>query len=90
MMRWLNDSDILIEGERGNPFFEAWSTSGGEFATADIVRTEYLLGVHAVVDAAKRRRGEQFYAERIAGMVSLSNEPQDYEAAARMAGEARR
>ena len=70
--------------------FKAWSQSGGEFATADIVRSEFLVGVHAVVDAVKRRRGEQFYAERIAGMVSLSNDPQDNEAVARMAGGVRR
>jgi predicted nucleic acid-binding protein len=89
-MRWIIDSDILIEGERGNPLFEAWSRSEGEFATADVIRTEFLLGVHAVTDTVKRRRGERFYAERIAGIVSLSNEPQDYETAARMAGEARR
>lgn len=89
-MRWLIDSDILIEGERGNPLFEAWSRSEAEFATADVIRTEFLLGVHAVADSAKRRRGERFYAERIAGIVSLSNDPQDYEAAARLAGEARR
>lgn len=51
-MRWLIDSDILIEGERGNPLFEAWSRSEAEFATADVIRTEFLLGVHAVADSA--------------------------------------
>jgi len=87
-MRWLIDSDILIEGERGNPGFEPWRTGGGEFATADIIRAEFLLGVHAVPDAAKRQRGEQFYRDRVAPLASFSNEMADYETAARMAGEA--
>ncbi len=90
MTRWLIDCDILIEGERGNPAFDLWRRSDAEFATADIIRAEFLLGVHAVADAAKRRRGEQFYRERIAGIASLPNEVQDYELAARMAGETRR
>lgn len=89
-MRWLIDSDIFIEGERGNVHFVSWLESVAEVATADVVRCEFLLGVHAVADTAKRRRGEQFYAERIAGMVSLANDPADYQTAARIAGEARR
>ena len=89
-MRWLIDSDILIEGERGNPAFVSWLESVEEVATAEVVRCEFLLGVHAVADAAKRRRGEQFYAARVASLVSLANDPADYETAARMAGEARR
>ncbi len=89
-MRWLIDSDVLIEGERGEPRFETWSQSGGNFATADIIRAEFLIGVHAVADAVKRQRGERFYTERIAHLVSFPNLPEDYETAARLAGEARR
>jgi predicted nucleic acid-binding protein len=89
-MRWLIDSDVFIEGERGNPAFVPWIEAQTEAATADVVRCEFLMGVHAVADAAKRRRGERFYAERIAGMVSLPNKAEDHDAAARMAGEARR
>lgn len=89
-MRWLIDSDLLVEGERGDARFIAWLEAQQEVATADIIRCEFLLGVHAVPDVAKRRRGEQFYAERIAALSSLPNEPEDFEKAARMAGEARR
>ena len=89
-MRWLIDSDLLIEGERGHPGILPWLESQQEVATADVVRCEFLLGVHAVVDASKRRRGETFYADRISALASLPNEPDDFEAAARMAGEARR
>jgi predicted nucleic acid-binding protein len=89
-MRWLIDSDVLIEGERANPAFDAWRTSEGEFATADIIRAEFLLGVQMVEDNAKRVRGEQFYRDRIAPIASLPNETADYEIAARLAGEARR
>lgn len=89
-MRWLIDSDILIEGERGNPAFVPWLQAQAEVATADIARCEFLLGVHAVPDAQKRVRGEQFYRDRISGMASLPNEVADYETAARLAGEARR
>jgi predicted nucleic acid-binding protein len=90
MKRWIIDSDVLIEGERGNPAFGQWLKTPGEYATADIIRAEFLLGVHAVPDPAKRQRGEQFYRDRIARIPSFANEAADYETAARMAGEARR
>jgi predicted nucleic acid-binding protein len=90
MKRWLLDSDVLIEGERGHPAFGRWIKTPGEYATADIIRAEFLLGVHAVPDPAKRQRGDQFYRDRIARIPSFPNEPADYETAARMAGEARR
>ncbi len=89
-MRWLIDSDLLIEGERGDPRFVAWLESQEEVAIADVIRCEFLLGVHAVPDSLKRRRGEQFYADCVAKLASLANQPEDYEVAARMAGQARR
>jgi toxin FitB len=89
-MPWLIDSDILIEGEHENPAFVPWLETADEVATADIIRAEFLLGVHAVPDAKKRLRGEQFYRDRIAGMASFANESADFEVAARIAGEARR
>ena len=89
-MRWIIDSDVLIEGERGDASFLRWLEAQKEVATADIVRCEFLIGVHAVTDAAKRRRGEQFYKDRIAGLASLANLPEDFETAGRIAGEARR
>ena len=89
-MRWLIDTDILIEGERENPAFVPWLESQEEVATADVIRAEFLLGVYALGDAAKRQRGEIFYRNRIRGLASLPCEVADYEAAARMAGEARR
>jgi len=89
-MRWLIDSDVFIEGERGNPRFESWSQEDHEFATADVVRAEFLLGVHAVGDTAKRVRGENFYRDRVSKVASFSNEAGDFEVAARLAGEARR
>ncbi len=85
---WLIDADVLIEGERQNPAFDAWRKSAGDFATADIVRGQFLLGVHSVKDAAKRERGLEFYAERVATLSSLPNQPEDYERAAALAGEA--
>ena len=89
-MRWLIDSDILIEGERENAAFLPWLVSQKEVATADIVRAEFLIGVHSVADAAKRVRGENFYRKRIAAFASFANESGDFEVAARLAGEARR
>jgi predicted nucleic acid-binding protein len=89
MMRWLIDSDILIEGERQDPDFLPWLESADEVATADVIRCEFLLGVHAVPDLAKRRRGEQFYRDYIAKLPSFPCEPGDFERAAQMAGEAR-
>jgi len=89
-MRWLIDSDVLIEGERGNPDFNAWLATCEEVATADIVRAEFLLGVHLVLDQVKRGRGERFYSEKITRLASLPNETADYELAAKLAGEARR
>jgi hypothetical protein len=90
-MRWLIDSDVLIEGERENPDFLPWLIGEeGELATADIVRAEFLLGVYIVANAAKRVRAELFYRENIQPLASLPCEKQDYETAARIAGEARR
>src|SRR6266478_4994033 len=89
-MPWLIDTDILIEGERGNPAFKSWLEQAGEVATPDIVRGEFLLGVHCVADAALRQRGAQFYADRIALLNSLASVPADYAKAASLAGEARR
>jgi len=89
-MRWLIDSDVLIEGDRENPAFLPWLESQEEVATADIVRAEFLLGVYAIGDAAKRQRGELFYRDRLRGLASLPCEVADYDTAARMAGEARR
>jgi predicted nucleic acid-binding protein len=59
-------------------------------AIADVVRGEFLLGVHSVPEAALRQRGNQFYADRIAHLASLASEPADYAKAAALAGEARR
>jgi predicted nucleic acid-binding protein len=54
-MPWLIDSDILIEGERENPAFVPWLALQAEVATADIIRAEFLIGVHAVSDAQNLR-----------------------------------
>jgi predicted nucleic acid-binding protein len=89
-MYWLIDTDILIEGERGNPGFGPWFHQTERFATCEIVRGEFLLGVHSVSDARLRERSERFYRDVIAGMTSLPNEPADYVKAATLAGEARR
>jgi predicted nucleic acid-binding protein len=89
-MLWIIDTDILIEGERGNLAFVAWLQSADGIATADVVRGEFLLGVHAVAEEAIRHRGVRFYSDRIAGLPSFSSEPADYAKAAALAGEARR
>ena len=89
-MTWLIDTDLFIEGERGNPRFVPWLESVQSVATADIVRGEFLLGAHAVPDLAKRQRGLKFYAERIAQLPSFASEAADYAAAAALAGDARR
>lgn len=76
-MPWIIDTDIFIEGERGNAAFVRWLQSADGIATADIVRGEFLVGV-------------QFYTERILGLPSFSSEQADYAKAAALAGEARR
>jgi len=87
---WLIDTDIFIEGERGHPAFVSWLGRTGAVGTADIVRGEFLLGVHAVPDATLRQRGAQFYADRIAHLPSFGSDSADYARAAILAGEARR
>ncbi len=89
-MKWLIDSDVFIEGQRGNKAFDRWREIEGEFATADIIRAEFLVGVHAAGRAETRQKGEWFYREFVARVPSFSNEGSDYELAARLAGEARR
>lgn len=88
MKNWIIDTDVLIEGERGNLAFDAWRNSEGGFGTTDIARGQFLVGVHSVKDAAKKNRGLKFYADRIAPIPSFSNQASDFEQAARMAGEA--
>jgi len=89
-MTWLIDTDVFIEGERGNPGFLSWLQTADRVATADVVRGEFLLGTHAVADAALRQRGAEFYSARVAQLPSFSSDPADYEKAANLAGEARR
>ena len=89
-MPWLIDTDIFIEAERGRAGFAAWLMRADAVATADVVRGEFLLGVHAVADPAIRQRGAQFYADRIAPLPSFPCETGDYAKAAALAGEARR
>jgi len=81
---------VFIEGERGHPAFIPWLRQADRVATADVIRGEFLLGVHAVADAKLRQRGAQFYGDRIVHLPSLSSEPADYAKAANLAGEARR
>jgi predicted nucleic acid-binding protein len=47
---WIIDTDVFIEGERGNHAFAAWLQSADGVATADVVRGEFLIGAHAVAD----------------------------------------
>jgi len=88
-MPWIIDTDIFIEGERGHVAFVEWLRRADGIATADVVRGEFLIGVHAVAEEAIRQRGFQFYSERIAGLPSFSSEPADYAKAAGLSGEAR-
>ena len=87
---WLVDADLFIEGERGNPSFFDWAAGevASEFATADVVRAQFLVGVHSVKDPAKKNRGLKFYSEKISVLNSISNLPDDYERAAELVGEA--
>jgi predicted nucleic acid-binding protein len=87
---WLIDTDVFIEGERGHAAFVPWLAQTGAVATADVVRGEFLLGVHAVPDTVLRQRGAQFYADRIAHLPSFASVAADYVKAASLAGEARR
>jgi predicted nucleic acid-binding protein len=89
-MPWLIDTDVFIEGERGNPLFKPWLDHAGQVATVDVVRGEFLLGINSVADTALRQRGTQFYNDRIAHLSSFASEPADYAKAATLAGEARR
>lgn len=89
-MPWIIDTDVFIEGERGNVAFVEWLQSADGIATADVVCGEFLIGAHAVADEAIRQRGVRFYSERIAGLPSFSSEPADYAKAAALAGDARR
>ncbi len=89
-MPWVIDTDIFIEGERGNAAFLPWLQSADGIATTDVVRGEFLIGAHAVPDPILRQRGIQFYSEKIATLPSFSSEPADFAKAAALAGEARR
>jgi len=89
-MPWIIDTDLLVEGERGDASFIKWLENADNVATADIIRAEFLLGVHAVNDEDLRNRGIAFYSKTIAQLPSLASESNDYVAAAQLAGHARR
>ena len=89
-MAWIIDTDLFVEGERGNPACLHWLQGADLTATADVVRGEFLLGAHAVADARIRQRALKFYADRVARLPSFSTEPADFVKAAALAGEARR
>jgi predicted nucleic acid-binding protein len=89
-MAWIIDTDLLVEGERGDTGFVLWLESADEVATAEIIRAEFLPGVHAVNDDALKKRGLEFYSQTVARLPSLSSEPSDYARAAELAGRARR
>jgi toxin FitB len=89
-MRWLIDTDIFIEGEQENPAFLAWIQDAGDSVTADVVRGEFLFGVHCVRSEKLKQRGLRFYADTLSPIPSVSHEPQDFIEGARLAGEARR
>jgi toxin FitB len=89
-MPCLVDTDVFIEGERGNPRFASWLEKADRVATADVVRAEFLLGAHAVSSEKHRQRALRFYADSISGVPSFAHEPSDFTEAARLAGEARR
>jgi toxin FitB len=67
-----------------------WLQNVDGIATADVVRGEFLIGAHAVADETIRRRGLEFYSERIARLPSFFSDPADYAKAAELAGDARR
>jgi toxin FitB len=87
---WIAHTDVLIEGERANPAFLPWIEGTEGIATADIVRAEFLYGIHFVPSERSRQSGLRFYEDRIAGLKSVSHEPKDFEVAARLSAEARR
>lgn len=89
-MPWIIDTDLLVEGERGDARLIKWLEGADCVATADIIRAEFLLGVHAVNDELLRKRGIEFYSQTIARLPSLASEPEDYAKAAELAGAARR
>lgn len=89
-MPWIIDTDLLIEGERGNRRFLDWLANVDSVATADVVRGEFLIGVHSVGDEGLRARGMEFYSDRISKLSSLPCEPSDFAKGAMLAGEARR
>jgi toxin FitB len=89
-MPWILDTDILIEGERGDPRFSQWLTTLDSVATADVVKGEFLLGLHAVANETIRVRGLDFFNRTISQLASLPSEPGDFATAAELAGRARR
>jgi predicted nucleic acid-binding protein len=91
-MNWLLDSDVLIEGERGNPRFQAWleAVPDDVFFVPECVVGEFLIGVHAVRKPDRRRRGEKFYKELLSRLPVMPNAPGDFILAAELDGEAMR
>jgi len=86
--KWLIDSDLLIEGERGNPQMLDWLEAVENVATSDIACTEFLVGAYQSAHPEKRERAFQFYRESISTCPNESHVFEDFENAARLLGEA--
>jgi toxin FitB len=84
------DTDLWVEGERGNPAFLRWLRGVESVATTDVSRAEFLIGVHGVAERKVRERAAAYYREQVRACPVVEAEREDYETAGRLAGEARR
>lgn len=84
------DTDLWVEGERGNPAFLTWLETVPLVATSDVVRAEFLIGAHGSQVASLRERASVFYRDRLHPCPVVEMERADFETAGRLAGEARR
>jgi predicted nucleic acid-binding protein len=86
--RYLIDTDVLVAGEHTPEIVAGWIESKHDVATCDVVRAEFLVGVHAPSQAATREKARRYYEEHIAVLPSLPIEKADYDQAGRLIGEA--
>jgi predicted nucleic acid-binding protein len=59
--RYLIDTDVLVAGEHTPEIVAGWIESKHDVATCDVVRAEFLVGVHAPSQAATREKARRFY-----------------------------
>jgi predicted nucleic acid-binding protein len=69
--RYLIDTDVLVAGEHTPEIVAGWIESKHDVATCDVVRAEFLVGVHAPSQAATREKARPSLGDGLIAACAL-------------------